>query len=1104
MMRINLAIYLIVCLFIEQIVTDYIISDELLLADDTESGVQLINLNKLKHSNSNNQFKLVNDTSLVNYVALVRDRENTLVVLKKKITYETLCDLLAENCVQNLKIVAVNENDFIELPIRIQRRQQAQPKKSIDNLLAPLRSKLKIKFNQNNLTFTAHLQQNQFTLDTASIILNEDIYLNKKQRKRLDQFNLEDLNSKIEYRVYSSDDNKLSELNLVVAKLNNTTNKLRLNVFFSSQQAFQAALNEKRIYNFVLEAYLPSASQPGELRARFGLVRNGSINVEIRLEEQEDLINDLNNDAFKPLDFEYPIYTSVLADNLNAHTVVLKPKLKELANSTQLVCSLIRNRKSNETQSADEYDDADLPFYVNDLNCSIMLKQNTYDLIQDLNKEETYSFSIKATYKNLTNSNNLLNYYYDYMIPALAKIEIKLRHEPARLPQVKYETILTRHELVTESPRSQLIILNINEPIEADSKLVKLIINEDELMRSNRRYQFEWLFNKSDEVFKFGKANKNLIVSNRMQLTDRSVYKTQVQVRERLKTSTGPVLKEIKLEFRVDYDPLIFENDEYNLLITETNILSENLIRVATVQTRHQQTSRSNIKYRILSSDNAASDANEYFQIDSNTGWVAVRKQLAERYYELIILASNLEQQKTASVKLKINVECYAHKREHEKTFKFSIYENLPNQTKIATLQTICPNLNLKYDISSLFTAKLCSRTLLNNQLFTNDDELSCNYFSLSNASSFVNLDSFNGNMFTNGFINASKFISSLQNDETAAYANDEDFKLKLNFNITATSLNGFVLNLAVDLAIQSAPKLLNFFENLALIEPNENLNFTSDDLLRATSCIYNYKYLIEKEFDSTDLVRFVRIDHNSAHLQAEFKQKVSECKTTSFLVNSNGCLALKTEEKLCANDTISPDLVLKSGVYDLEFKLCYYDSNKVSCSPFYNQHIFVEKDLFKTSRFLTNVFVSDNSNTLDDKSLATSGQVLLKSISGNMYVLVTLIVISLIILVVIISIVMKICKYYQNRKDYQKSTELKYGAQISKCLQVKNAETHSDSASNDSGVNINIHTETISNAATTSSKLSKTDDEVNISLENLNKLKTINFRYRQFTSIYK
>ena len=85
MMRINLAIYLIVCLFIEQIVTDYIISDELLLADDTEPGVQLINLNKLKHSNSNNQFKLVNDTSLVNYVALVRDRENTLVVLKKKI-----------------------------------------------------------------------------------------------------------------------------------------------------------------------------------------------------------------------------------------------------------------------------------------------------------------------------------------------------------------------------------------------------------------------------------------------------------------------------------------------------------------------------------------------------------------------------------------------------------------------------------------------------------------------------------------------------------------------------------------------------------------------------------------------------------------------------------------------------------------------------------------------------------------------------------------------------------------------------------------------------------------------------------------------------------
>ena len=160
---INLLVYLIL-LLLKQTKSDYIISNELTLFDDSEPGYELINLNKLKNNNLNNQFKLVNDTSLVNYVELSRDvTENTLVILKKKINFDVLCDTSeTTNCVQNLKIVAVNENDFIELPIRIQHAQpQQQPKKGIDNL-QQAKSKLKLKFNQTSLSLVASRQQHYF------------------------------------------------------------------------------------------------------------------------------------------------------------------------------------------------------------------------------------------------------------------------------------------------------------------------------------------------------------------------------------------------------------------------------------------------------------------------------------------------------------------------------------------------------------------------------------------------------------------------------------------------------------------------------------------------------------------------------------------------------------------------------------------------------------------------------------------------------------------------------------------------------------------------------------------------------------------------------
>lgn len=117
---------------------DYIRSDEITLEDNLEADAQIINLNRLMENerremasstssayNRNYVFKLVNDSSLVNYIELryLNDDSSTaVVILKKRLNYEDICEeSTSMSCQQTLKIVAINENDFIEIPIEIKK-----------------------------------------------------------------------------------------------------------------------------------------------------------------------------------------------------------------------------------------------------------------------------------------------------------------------------------------------------------------------------------------------------------------------------------------------------------------------------------------------------------------------------------------------------------------------------------------------------------------------------------------------------------------------------------------------------------------------------------------------------------------------------------------------------------------------------------------------------------------------------------------------------------------------------------------------------------------------------------------------------------------------
>jgi hypothetical protein len=101
---------------------DYIRSEELVLSDDLELGSSLINLNKLMQikkkqlGQSTYLFKLVNDSLLINFIELKFINSDTnLIVLKRKLAFDEICNGKMDSCYQSIKIIAVNENDFIEV-----------------------------------------------------------------------------------------------------------------------------------------------------------------------------------------------------------------------------------------------------------------------------------------------------------------------------------------------------------------------------------------------------------------------------------------------------------------------------------------------------------------------------------------------------------------------------------------------------------------------------------------------------------------------------------------------------------------------------------------------------------------------------------------------------------------------------------------------------------------------------------------------------------------------------------------------------------------------------------------------------------------------------
>lgn len=247
---------------------------------------------------------------------------------------------------------------------------------------------------------------------------------------------------------------------------------------------------------------------------------------------------------------------------------------------------------------------------------------------------------------------------------------------------------------------------------------------------------------------------------------------------------------------------------------------------------------------------------------------------------------------------------------------RFSLFDNSPNGTQIGIFKSICSDSNTyTYRLEPKAELKICS------------DELKCRMIDLPIFYNGIGLFSMNpsdGFLMTNAQIKIETLLSLI---DASAYENDIN-----QMNRLSVILSGSVPNLPlvypIEIVIQNVPHLENFAERLFLVDRSSNLlekhaNENNNDDLE-DRCIFKY------QFASTGveslISRFVRVDKLSmTHLEPEFRiESLSPC-SNSFFVYNNGCLAIKWisgDERRCQ--------VLKAGEYKIEFKLCFYDTNKV------------------------------------------------------------------------------------------------------------------------------------------------------------------------------
>jgi hypothetical protein len=1004
-----LIIYVLVSVMTRESLQDYIRSDEITLNDDSPPDHELVNLNALISRNTqqsvhNLLFKIVDDTRLVSYLSLrcVND-EKCLVVLKKKLDFADICASSDEEdtgkslnvtCSQLLKIIALNQNDFIEIPILIRR-------------MRTFKSIIPIKFE-----FPTHMNLN-LSSQVNSFFMNPALVRNSDPTKDVNNKQISILNQKIEYKLDTLSLPDFIRVNFL--RLSN--GQLRLDVNFTTEQIMNRAFEQNSAFSFKILPFIQTRFLEENPDCIYELSNSTSLNVLLK-------INDLEKKKFKPLEFEYPIYSILIDNSLNSDQMVAEPRLKEVLENMPVVFTLLV--KDENDKMVTETSSNQLPFYVDTDNGRIHLKKSIQEIFnsstEDSKLEKTFSFGIKATYKQLimnrseiSLSNSKTNYYFDYIIPAFAKIEIKLRREPIKkkkfkqIPKVELEFLtpfVSKYEILNEDTVNQTLVFYINDPIQVKSKLVKFYLKQNETAEN----QVTWVYDtemKKSFIFNVNTANVTLI--NKNEFKDQNNYKTQLKLVE-MNTENNQkhtVLSELNVEFRVDYDPILFEKSEYTLYLNQANLIEQNLVNMR-VRERLNKNFTNNVVYRIKENELDA----EFFDINPSNGWLRARQPLSfKNYFEIVVVATNNDLQKSGQVKCKVYVECYVTPKNSTPSTnwaKYSLFDSSSNRTQIGVFKSVCSasptqtdstKQSIVYSIdSSEIFIKFCSKQ---NRAFCkryNFNRLIAASTQTSDLRELITLDTNAGYMTTNCALDVNSLIPIINDDyfqdATKKDVFDSNF-VSLTFKASMqTELASLMYN--IEIAVSNVPKIINFHQALILTEKTEASDSSeSSKMASSNQCLFNYKFMINEDGEHigrtnhrniaglsgrtgltkpiqaaqnslSSVPRFVRIDQNLGHFgEAEFKTE--DCSAWFFIYN-NGCLAMRSDhlqkDERCAS-LITPqtqsNILLKAGQYSINFKLCYYNNNnKVSCSGFYNQSITVPKDLHKSTRLTAKVESND------------------------------------------------------------------------------------------------------------------------------------------------
>ena len=636
---------------------DYIRSNELIINENIDVGSEIINLNTLINNekqldisstlDKSYMFKLVNDTPLISHVELKYVGTTTLVVLSQKLAMDQICPALANSCTQTLKIIAINENDFIEIPIEIRKAK----------------TRLHIQFGQESLSLNATKLTNTYLIETAFVSGRDFAYLADK----------------IEYKAESGDSVNRDYFDFSLLKI--STAKLKLVVKFKSEALLLKAYNANTVFELTVRAEFSEKTPLFEADDTF-------LRISLHI-NAEDLI------PLEPLAFEQPIYSIAYeneAEEEKETIELLRPMLKKLSLKQDIVFSIFQSEGSN-TQTH-------LPFFIDDHTGAISLKRN------ELDEEKFYSFGIKATYKKLTSSPNKdsANYYHDYMIPAFAKVQISFKRKVVKPPAIQHaiqSPFISKYEILNEESTNRTFILYINDPIELNSPLVKFSLASDPAAL------MKWNFGDDQTVFAFEFDANYLALFSKVDFKDQRVYRTTLKV---LDSSKNRLLSQINVEFRIDFDPLVFDRGEYEALVTPNFLVSQNLVKIS-VKPRAKKSPKTldyskGVVFRLAVDD-------EFFEIHPTTGWISAKKSLnpSKSVHELSVIGLNSELQKSASVKVKLRVDCYM-KESINSTLTFNLFESLPNRTQIGTLKSVCSDMNYLYELYDDSVAlKVCDLT---------------------------------------------------------------------------------------------------------------------------------------------------------------------------------------------------------------------------------------------------------------------------------------------------------------------------------------------------------------------------------------------------------